>query len=162
MVDKFTQSGLRWLWLALVVIGLDLWTKWLAESSLELHETIPITPFFNITLAYNTGAAFSFLSDAGGWQRWFFISLAIVVSGVLVVWLSRLSADKKWLPIALALVLGGALGNVWDRVYHGHVIDFIQLYYDKWYWPAFNIADSAICVGAAMLIIDSIRGEKKD
>ncbi len=159
MVSKFSESGLRWLWLSLVVLGLDQWTKWLATANLEMYERVPVTSFFNITLAHNTGAAFSFLSDAGGWQRWFFIILALVVSVVLIIWLARLAAREVWSAVSLALILGGAVGNVWDRVQFGYVVDFIQVYYEQWYWPAFNIADSAICVGAVMMIIDSFRGK---
>ena len=162
MALKFAQSGLKWLWLSVLVLGLDQWTKRLATDSLEMYEKVPVTPFFNITLAHNTGAAFSFLSDAGGWQRWFFIVLAIGVSVVLIVWLARLAARETWNAISLTLILGGAIGNVWDRIQFGYVVDFIQVYYEQWYWPAFNIADSAICVGAVMLIIDSFRGQKDD
>ena len=111
---------------------------------------------FNLTLVYNTGAAFSFLADAGGWQRWFFVLLAIGVSALLLVWLYRLERDQHWLAAALALVLGGAVGNLVDRILHGHVIDFIDLYAGGWHWPAFNVADSAITVGAVMLIIDAV------
>lgn len=159
---SITQSGLKWLWLSIVVIVLDQWTKMLATENLVLHDPVPIMPSFNIMLAHNTGAAFSFLSDAGGWQRWFFIALAIIVSIVLIVWLARLTAQQRWTAVSLSLIVGGAIGNVWDRIQYGYVVDFIQVYYDKWYWPAFNIADSAICVGAAMLIIESFRGEKKE
>ena len=162
MTFRLGHSGLKWLWLSVVVIVLDQWTKWLASANLVLHDPVPITPSFNIMLAHNTGAAFSFLSDAGGWQRWFFIVLAIAVSIVLVVWLARLAVTERWTAVSLSLVLGGAIGNVWDRIQLGYVVDFIQLYYDKWYWPAFNIADSAICVGAVMLIIESFKGEKKE
>ena len=162
MKVSLMQSGLKWLWLSIVVIVLDQWTKVLATENLVLHDPVPIMPSFNIMLAHNTGAAFSFLSDAGGWQRWFFIVLAIGVSIVLVVWLARLAAQQRWTAISLTLILGGAIGNVWDRIQHGYVVDFIQVYYDEWYWPAFNIADSAIFVGAAMLIIESFRGENKE
>jgi signal peptidase II len=121
-----------------------------------------VIPFFNLTLLHNTGAAFSFLSEAGGWQRWFFALVALIISAVILLWLKRLPRDKVWLAVALALVLGGALGNVWDRITLGYVIDFLDIYYQGWHWPAFNIADSAISVGAAMLIIDSLRGERRD
>ena len=118
-------------------------------------------PFFNFTLMHNTGAAFSFLADQGGWQRWFFAVLALGVSLVLAVWLSRLKAHETWLALALSLVLGGAIGNLIDRVYYGYVIDFIDVYYNASHWPAFNIADSAISVGAVMLIIDTFRNKEK-
>jgi signal peptidase II len=155
------MSGLRWLWLSGLVIVVDQLTKWLAEYYLLYAQPLPVLPFFNLTLLYNTGAAFSFLADAGGWQRWFFLILALVISIALVIWLSRLNKEDTRLAIALALVLGGALGNVIDRMVHGHVIDFIQLYYERWFWPAFNIADSAITIGAVLLIIDSLFGTQR-
>lgn len=153
---------LRWLWLAVAVIAADQITKELATAYLTLRDPVPVMPFFNLTLMYNTGAAFSFLSDGGGWQRWFFVVLAVAVSAGIVVWLKRLRPDQHWLAASLALVLGGALGNVWDRLVLGHVIDFIDVYYGTWHWPAFNLADSAITVGAIMLVIDALRGEKAE
>ena len=154
------RSGLRWLWVALLILVLDQLTKWLATEQLSYGEQIAIIPsFFNITLLHNTGAAFSFLSDAGGWQRWFFTVIAVGVSIGITVWLSRLQSSQRWLTIALVLILGGAVGNLWDRVYLGYVVDFIQVYYQQWYWPAFNIADSAITIGATMLFIDAFRTE---
>ena len=137
---------------ALIVLVLDQITKQLAEASFMLHERVAVMPSFNLTLRYNEGAAFSFLSDAGGWQRWFFTGLALAVSAFLVVWIKRLPATEKWTALALSLVLGGAVGNLIDRVVYGHVIDFIEWYYDKWYWPAFNIADSGIFLGAILLL----------
>ena len=148
---------LKWIWLAIVVIVLDQLTKYIASNSLEMFQPVAVMPMFNWTLMHNTGAAFSFLHDAGGWQRWFFAIIAIVVSVVLVLWIKRLEQHEKWQAIALALILGGAIGNVIDRVWLGYVVDFIQVYYQQWYWPAFNIADSAISIGVAMIIIDSIR-----
>lgn len=156
-VSKQQRSALYWLWLSALVIVLDQITKALANSYLILHEFIAIAPFFNLTLAYNEGAAFSFLSDAGGWQRWFFTVLAIGVSAMLVVWLKRLSPNEKFMAVALALILGGAIGNLIDRVIFGYVIDFIDIYYHQAHWPAFNIADSAISIGAVMLLIDAFR-----
>jgi signal peptidase II len=150
---------LRWLWLSLLVILLDQGTKYLAENQLQLYQPVPVLSFFNFTLAYNTGAAFSFLADAGGWQRWFFLGLAVAVSIGLIFWLRRLRANALWEAFAVALILGGALGNVIDRLWHGYVIDFIDLYYQSWHWPAFNIADSAITVGAALLILQSLLGQ---
>jgi signal peptidase II len=146
---------LKWLWLSVFVLVLDQATKWLAENTLSLYETIAVLPSLNITLAYNSGAAFSFLADAGGWQRWFFIGLALVVSLVLLVWLAKLKPQAKLEALSLSLILGGAIGNVIDRVAFGHVIDFIDVYYGAMHWPAFNLADSAICIGAVLLIIDS-------
>lgn len=146
----------RWGWLSVLVIALDQATKHLAETLLEMHQPVPVLPSFNLTLTYNTGAAFSFLANAGGWQRWFFLGLGALVSLGLIVWLWRLKPADKRLAAALALILGGAVGNLIDRTWLGQVIDFIQLYYDRWYWPAFNIADSAITVGAALLVVDSL------
>lgn len=147
---------LRWLTLSLLVIGADQLTKIAAEAELQLHEAVPVMPFFNLTLAYNEGAAFSFLSDAGGWQRWLFSGLAVVISLVITFWLRRLSSAERLTGFGLALILGGAIGNLIDRLAYGHVIDFIQLYYDRWYWPAFNLADSAITVGVVLLLIDGL------
>lgn len=150
---------LKWLWLSIVVILLDQGTKYLAESQLQLYESVTVLPFFNFTLVYNTGAAFSFLADAGGWQRWFFVGLSLTVSLGLIFWLYRLQPNAHWDAAAVALILGGALGNVIDRLWYGYVIDFIDLYYQSWHWPAFNIADSAITVGAALLILQGLFGQ---
>ncbi|HED38883.1 MAG TPA: lipoprotein signal peptidase [Chromatiales bacterium] len=147
---------LKWLWLSALVVVLDQVTKYLVTDSLQLYQSIPILPSLNLVLAHNTGAAFSFLSDAGGWQRWFFAVLAIVVSAVILVWIVRLKQHELRLAIALSLVLGGAIGNVWDRIMLGYVVDFIDVYYGDWHWPAFNVADSAICIGAILLIIDAL------
>lgn len=151
-----TRSMLRWLWLSAVVIMLDQATKYLAGSLLDYGVPVPVLPFFNLTLAHNPGAAFSFLAGASGWQRWFFIGIALVVSVFIVGWVKRLSPRENWLAAALALILGGAIGNVIDRVMYGYVVDFIDLYYGAWHWPAFNIADSAITVGVAIMLIDSL------
>ena len=148
---------LKWTWLALVVVILDQLTKYIASSSLEMYQPVAVMPMFNWTLMHNTGAAFSFLHDAGGWQRWFFALIAIVVSTVIVIWLKRLQQHEKWQAVALALILGGAIGNVIDRIWFGYVVDFIQVYYQQWYWPAFNLADSAITLGVSMIIIDGLR-----
>ena len=147
----------RWYWwLSGSVIVLDQVTKFLAETLLTFHQPVPVLPSFNLLLTYNTGAAFSFLAGAGGWQRWFFLGLGLLVSIGLIVWLRRLKPTETRLATALALILGGAIGNLIDRVWLGQVIDFIQLYYQHWYWPAFNLADSAITVGAALLVLDSL------
>ncbi len=147
---------MKWLWLTALVIILDQLTKYQASQQLILHEPVAIISGFNLTLMHNTGAAFSFLSQAGGWQRWFFIGMGSVIGLAIIVWMFKLPAEKRWLSCALALILGGAFGNLWDRVMLGYVIDFIEVYYHGWYWPAFNIADSAITVGAVMLIIDAL------
>ena len=155
-----TSSALRWLWLSASVVGLDQFSKYLAETHLSLQDPQPVLPGLNLTLMYNTGAAFSFLSQAGGWQRWLFTGLAIIASAALVLWLKRLPSAQRAIAIALAAILGGALGNVIDRIRLGHVIDFIDVYYRGWHWPAFNVADSAITLGVAVLIIDAVFGRK--
>jgi len=142
-----------------IVILADQITKWIASTKLGMHEQVSVMPYFNFTLAHNYGAAFSFLSDAGGWQRWFFTIIAAVISVVLVVWLFRLKPQEKWLGIGLSLILGGAIGNLIDRIRLGYVVDFIQ-WFANWkgstyYWPSFNIADSAIFVGTALFLISS-------
>lgn len=148
---------LKWIWLAVVVVIFDQLTKYIASNSLQMLQPVAVMPMFNWTLMHNPGAAFSFLADQDGWQRWFFAIIAVVISVVLVVWIKKLQQHEKWLAISLALILGGAIGNVIDRIWLGYVVDFIQIYYQQWYWPAFNIADSAISIGVAMIIIDSIR-----
>ena len=147
---------LKWIWLSLLAIGLDQASKVAIDSSMQLYESIPILPFFNLTYVHNTGAAFSFLSEAGGWQRWFFAVLALSISIVLGVWLARLQKHETFLAVALSLVLGGAIGNLIDRVVYGYVIDFIDIYYHVWHWPAFNIADSAITLGVALMFLESV------
>ncbi len=145
---------LRWLWLSIVVVILDQLTKLWIDSSMTLHERLPlIEGYFDLTLAYNPGAAFSFLADAGGWQRWFFTILSTVVTLILVVWLKRLQAHEKITAVALALIIGGAIGNLIDRIAYGHVIDFLLVYYQQWSWPAFNVADSAISIGVVLMLL---------
>ena len=122
---------------------------------MQLFQSIPIMPFFKLTYVHNTGAAFSFLSEAGGWQRWFFTGLALVISGVIAVWLARLKHHETLLAVALSLVLGGAIGNLIDRLVYGYVIDFLDVYYQTWHWPAFNIADSAITLGVILMLVES-------
>lgn len=158
--SRFGRLG--WLVLSLLVLVIDQVSKAHFEGSLEMFQQIVVIPdYFSWTLAYNTGAAFSFLADSGGWQRWLFALIAVVVSAVLVVWLKRLGRDDTWLAIALALVLGGALGNLYDRIALGHVIDFILVHWqNRWYFPAFNFADSAITVGAIMLALDMFKSKK--
>ncbi len=147
---------LKWLWLTAAIFALDLATKFWVSSTLSLYEVIPVTHFFNLILAHNSGAAFSFLADAGGWQRWFFTVIALVVSVVIVVWLKRLPVNEKLQAVALASILGGALGNVFDRVVHGYVVDFLDFHYQGYHWPAFNVADMAIMMGAGLLIWHTI------
>ena len=171
MLDKGTlDSGagrfgrLSWLWLTLLVVVIDQASKYYFEHSLNMYQQIVVIPdYFSWTLAYNTGAAFSFLADSSGWQRWLFALIAVVVSAVLVVWLKRLGRDETWLAVALALVLGGAIGNLWDRVVLGHVVDFILVHWrNTHYFPAFNLADSAITVGAVMLALDMFKSKKSE
>lgn len=146
---------LKWLWLSALVVVLDQIAKYFATQLLQLHVPLAILPDFNLTLTHNTGAAFSLLSHASGWQRWFFILLAVTVSIAIIIWMKNLSRNRRWMACCLALILGGALGNLCDRVLWGYVIDFIDVYYRELHWPAFNVADSAITIGAIMLIIDS-------
>lgn len=148
---------LKYLWFSLLIIIADQVSKTVMVNWLDLYERVAVLPFFNLTLAHNTGAAFSFLAGAGGWQRWFFVTLAGVISLVLVIWLKRLAQTARLEAISLALIIGGAIGNVIDRLVYGYVIDFLDVYVGTYHWPAFNIADSAICVGAVLLIIDSFR-----
>ncbi len=151
----------HWLWLSGLVLILDQLSKWLAQGGLVPYRPVPVLPCFNLTLMYNRGAAFSLLADAGGWQHWLFLGLATGISTALVIWISRLRADETRLAIALSLILGGAVGNLIDRVWHGHVIDFIDIYYQHWHWPAFNLADSAITCGAVLLLLDQWFGARR-
>lgn len=150
-----------WLVLSLLVVVVDQLTKYAAETWLTLHQPLALMPGFNLTLTYNPGAAFSFLSEAGGWQRWFFAAVAAITSVVIVVWLHRLPRADRLGAAGLALVLGGALGNLWDRLvpHRASVVDFIDLYYQRWHWPAFNIADSAITLGVVLLLASTFLPE---
>ncbi|MCW2290683.1 signal peptidase II [Pseudomonas sp. BIGb0408] len=162
MSTRFGKLG--WVWLSVVIFVVDQITKYWFDNNLQMYERIVVIPdYFSWTLAYNTGAAFSFLAGAGGWQRWLFTLIALVVSVVLVVWLKRLKPDETWLAVGLALVLGGALGNLVDRVVFGHVVDFILVHWqNRWYFPAFNLADSAITVGAVLLALDMFKSKKSE
>ncbi|WP_039912462.1 signal peptidase II [Cellvibrio mixtus] len=161
MTEKVYQKAWLWYAVAIVIVLLDQASKHAIEAAFEYGETKVFTSFFNFTLAYNTGAAFSFLADAGGWQRWFFGIIAIVASVLLTVWIARVAATKVREAFALAFILGGAVGNLYDRIVHGHVVDFIVVHYQDNYWPAFNLADSAITLGAAVLIIDMLFVKEK-
>lgn len=156
--DEGSRKGaLRWLWLAAAVIVADQLSKIVVVKKFALYEVLDVLPVLELTRLHNTGAAFSLLAQASGWQRWFFIVLALGISTGIVVWLKGLSGrGATWLAVALSLVMGGALGNVIDRVWHGHVIDFIHFHWQQWYYPAFNVADMAITVGAVMLVIDAL------
>jgi signal peptidase II len=147
----------RFVWVAVVVLVFDQLTKFIAADYLMQHGEVHLAPFLNLVLVHNTGAAFGFLSNAGGWQNIFFIIVAVTAS-IFILWMSwRLSAKDKLLATGLMLVLGGALGNLLDRLIHGYVIDFIDVYYGTWHWPAFNVADSAISIGAVLLVVDALR-----
>ena len=152
------QSGsslLPWLGIALIVILVDQFAKTLILGMFQLNDSHRVTAFFNVVRVHNTGAAFSFLAGAAGWQRWFFIGLG-AVAAVFIVWMLRSHGGQKLFGWALALILGGALGNVIDRLLHGYVVDFIQVHWRGWYFPSFNVADSAITVGAAFLSLDEL------
>jgi len=149
-------SFLRSLAIATIILLLDQLSKWSALSNLQLGVPEPVLPFMNWLLLLNPGAAFSFLAQGSGWQRWFFTIVGLVAC-VYIVWLLRKSQNDKILCVALSLILGGALGNVLDRIMYGAVVDFIDLHYANWHWPAFNIADSAICIGAALVIWGELR-----
>ncbi|MGB7452200.1 MAG: signal peptidase II [Lysobacterales bacterium] len=150
------KMAFTWLLVSALIVVLDLWTKDIATQSLTLYRPVELTSWLNMTLAHNYGAAFSFLNDAGGWQRWLFTGLASVVTVVLIVWLFRLPAREKLTAAALGLIIGGAVGNLVDRVNHGYVVDFIDVYYRDWHWPAFNLADSAITCGVILLLVDGL------
>ncbi|MBE0469292.1 MAG: signal peptidase II [Methyloprofundus sp.] len=153
---------MKWLWLSGLVLILDQISKIWIDTSMSLYQSIPMFPGFSMTYAHNYGAAFSFLSDAGGWQRWFFAALATGISIGLVIYLKNLKKDETLLAIALSLILGGALGNLIDRVIYGYVIDFFDVYYQSYHWPVFNIADCAITVGVVFMVYESFVKEKHE
>jgi len=150
------RNGLVWLWLSAAIVALDQFTKVLIVQRLDVFQRIDVLAMLSITRLHNTGAAFSFLSDAGGWQRWFFVVLGLAISLLVIAWLRRIPARRGWLGAALALVVGGAVGNIIDRLLYGYVVDFISVHYERWFFPAFNVADSAITVGAGILLIESL------
>ncbi|HEX7113322.1 MAG TPA: signal peptidase II [Mizugakiibacter sp.] len=161
MTPTSRPNALPWLWLSAAVIALDQATKQWVLAVLEPYMPHAVIPgLLNWTLAFNTGAAFSFLAEANGWQRWFFVVLAVLVSVVLAVWLARTERRDWRSALPLALVVGGALGNLIDRLRLGHVVDFVQVYWQQWAFPAFNVADSAISVGAVLLIAFGLFGGK--
>ena len=149
----------RWLWLSLLIVILDQATKWLAEALLVPFQPLPLMPLLNLTLMYNDGAAFSFLANAGGWQRWLFAGFAVIMTLALSLWLLRLDKGESVTAATLSLVIGGAIGNLIDRVQTGRVVDFIDFYVGTWHWPAFNVADSAISIGIVLLLVTSIQSE---
>ncbi|WP_448568700.1 signal peptidase II [Thalassotalea ganghwensis] len=154
------SSSLKWLWITVIFLIVDQVTKQWVANTFDLYESVNILPFFNLTYIHNPGAAFSFLADQGGWQRWFFTAIAAIACVIFSVWLKRTPADKTYLAIALACMLSGAMGNLIDRVLFGYVIDFLDFYIGNSHWPAFNIADSMIFIGAGFMIIDAIQEEK--
>jgi signal peptidase II len=154
--SRSSASLLPWLALAALVIVLDQFTKTLIVGWFQLGDSRHVTSFFNLVRAHNTGAAFSFLHDASGWQRWFFVALG-VAAAVFIVWMLRRHGGQLLFCSALALILGGAVGNVIDRLMHGYVVDFIQVHHSGWFFPAFNVADSAITLGAILLVLDELR-----
>ena len=160
---QFVPGATPWLIVSLIVIALDLWTKSWASEALAYGRPRVINEYLDFTLLHNTGAAFSLLAGAGGWQKTFFIVLAAVVSGLLVIWLVRLpERGRGLLALSLALIIGGAVGNLYDRATLGYVVDFLHFHYDTHYWPAFNIADSAITVGVILMLLDSVLHKEPD
>jgi signal peptidase II len=157
MKNLFVETGLRWLWLTVIFLVLDQVTKQLAATNMDLGQSINVLSFFNITYVHNPGAAFSFLADQGGWQRWFVTAIAAIASVVFIVWLAKTPKQQKLLSVAFALMLSGAVGNLIDRVLFGYVIDFLDFYGFGYHFPAFNIADSMIFIGAALMILDSFK-----
>ena len=162
MTETKKKTGLRWLWLSVVVFIIDQLTKYWTVEVLELYESFQILPFFHFTYARNYGAAFSFLGDAGGWQKYLFTGIAFVVSAYLIYQLKRNSAGQRWSSIAFALILSGAIGNVTDRILFGYVVDFLDFDLGFYRWPTFNVADIAIFIGAAMIIIESLFFSEND
>lgn len=150
------DTQLKQLWISLLVIGLDQITKLIAANQLPLHQPVAVLPYFDWYLTYNTGAAFSFLADAGGWQRWFFTLTSIIISGIIILWIRKLQPHEHLTAISLCLILGGGVGNLIDRIYLGHVIDYIQIWLGTYRWPTFNVADAAISIGVTILIISTL------
>lgn len=160
MLRVIRASGLRWLWITMIILLVDRFTKIAAQKYLTAYVAHPVFSFFNLTLAYNKGAAFSFLDKAAGWQMYFFGSISTIVAIGILIWMMRLPARARWLNISLALIVGGAVGNLWDRISLGHVIDFLDFHVSNWHWPVFNVADSAICIGVFMLICEALLKKK--
>lgn len=154
MNKKMCSSGLRWLWLGVVVLIFDLASKQWVMAHFTLYESLPLLPWLNLTYVQNSGAAFSFLADKGGWQRWFFAFIALAIVLTLLVFMSRTPRQKKLVNCAYALIIGGALGNLFDRMVQGVVIDFIDFHVNHWHWPTFNLADTAICIGAMLVVCE--------
>ncbi|KTG16807.1 MULTISPECIES: signal peptidase II [unclassified Guyparkeria] len=158
---RLPAGNLRWLWLSLGLLVADQLTKWAALAGLEYARPREVLPFFDLTLLYNTGAAFSFLADHDGWQRWFFIFLAVVIVAALLAWLAFVSLDDRRIKAGIAAVIGGAVGNVIDRAAYGYVVDFLDFHVAGWHWPAFNIADAAITIGVILIIWAELRPQRQ-
>lgn len=156
MKKPLMSTGLRWLWLVLVVLALDLGSKLWVMTRLGLGETVAVIPFINLTYSHNSGAAFNFLADKSGWQRWALSSIAVVISVVVLVMMYHSNHQAKLSNAAYAIIIGGALGNLFDRIVYGVVIDFIDFYIGNWHWPAFNVADSSIFIGVVLILLDDI------
>ena len=161
MSQSICSTGLRWLWLVVVVLIIDLGSKYLILQNFALGDTVPLFPSLNLHYARNYGAAFSFLAEHDGWQKYFFIVLAIGISLMLAYFMKKNSAEQKLQNSAYALIIGGALANMVDRVYNGFVVDFLDFYWDIYHYPVFNVADIAICIGAGLLALDAFKGDKK-
>lgn len=155
------RASWAWVLVAVAVFVVDQYTKRLVVSGFELFERLTIGPFFDLVRLHNTGAAFSFLAGASGWQNWLFAAVAITVSAIIVVWFARQPAGRVAVPLGLMLILGGAIGNLFDRLAYGYVVDFILIHYDAWTYPAFNVADSAITAGVALLLLDAFVLERR-
>ncbi|MGQ8821353.1 lipoprotein signal peptidase [Bibersteinia trehalosi] len=155
------KTGLKFLWLSLAVLVTDLFSKYIVVQRFELYESINVMPMFNLTYARNYGAAFSFLADHSGWQKYFFLGLAVIISVALIVMLFKNKAELKLQNSAYALIIGGAIGNAIDRAYHGYVVDFFDFYWDIYHYPVFNVADIGIVVGAGLLILESLLDSRK-
>ncbi|WP_109077778.1 signal peptidase II [Aggregatibacter kilianii] len=160
MTNK-TKSGLSFLWLAVLAFIADMFTKYLIVTNFEYGESLNLLPIFNLTYVGNFGAAFSFLADHDGWQKFFFLGLALAISAMLIYFLMKNRHDQKLLNAAYALIIGGALGNAADRLYHGYVVDFLDFYWRDWHYPVFNVADIAICVGAGLIALDAFKNGNK-
>jgi signal peptidase II len=156
----FNNTGLRWLWLTVIFLIIDQITKQWVANTFDYRETLAVFPFFNLYYIHNEGAAFSFLADQGGWQRWFFSAIAAIASIIFVIWMAKTPKQQRLLSIAFALILSGALGNLIDRVLFGYVIDFLDFHWQGYHFAAFNIADSVIFIGAALMILESFTQQK--
>ncbi len=157
MPDMFKNTGLRWLWITVLMLALDQVTKIWILNNFDLYHRLEVTSFFNLVHVHNYGAAFSFLAEAGGWQRWFFTAIAVTVSVLMLVWMKQATRLQMLLPISMAFILSGALGNLYDRLAYGYVVDFLDFHWAGYHWPAFNVADSAIFIGAVLMIWDAIK-----